>query len=133
MKIIQKITSIFLALVFLLSSLGFTINKMTCLKSGKVKMSLLAQKDCCPEKESPIPVIKSTCCDFSNIYFNLSDVQHTEKLSLEKQFSISTPFLSSQIYNGTLAFSKAPIISFTDLPPPLYGRTLLNFISTLII
>ena len=132
MKIIQKITSVFLALVFLLSSLGFTVNKMTCLKSGKVKVSFLAQKDCCPEKESSLPVIKSKCCDLSNTYFNLGDIQHSQKFSLEKQFSLSAPFFYSQVYNRT-SFTKSSVISYADLPPPLYGRALLNFISALTI
>ncbi len=133
MKVIQKITSVFLALVFLLSSLGFTVNKMTCFKSGRVKVSLVAQKDCCPERESSIPLIKSKCCDLSNTYFNLSDVQHSQKLSLEKQFSAKAPFLNSQVYSKSSIFSKSSVIPFADLPPPLYGRTLLNFVSVLII
>jgi len=131
MKVIQKITSVFLALVFLLSSLGFTVNKMTCLKSGKVRVSFVAQKDCCPEKKSSLPIIKSKCCDLSNSYFNLSDVQHSQKLSLEKQFSSIAPFFYSQI-NFSSA-SKMSAISYADLPPPKSGRTLLNFISVLTI
>ncbi len=133
MKVIQKITSVFLALVFLLSSLGFTLNKMTCFKSGRVKVSLVAQKDCCPERESTIPLIKSKCCDLSNTYFNLSDVQHSQKVSIEKQLFVKASFLNYQVYNSASIFSKHSVIPFADLPPPLYGRTLLNFISVLII
>ena len=133
MKAIQKITSVFLALVFLLSSLGFTVNKMTCLKSGKVRVSFVAQKDCCPEKESSIPVIKSKCCDLSNTYFNLSDFQFTQKLSLEKQLSAKALFLNSQVFNFTQIASKFSVIPYADLPPPRSGRTLLTFISVLTI
>ena len=131
MKVLQKIAAVFLALVFLLSSLGFTVNKMTCLKSGKVRVSFVAQKDCCEMEKSALPIIKSKCCDLANSYFNLGDVQHSQKLLLEKQVSATVPFFYTQKYVSAL--SKISLISYADLPPPKSGRTLLNFISTLTI
>jgi hypothetical protein len=131
MKTVQKITSLLLAIVFLLSSLGLSANKMVCLKSGKVKMSLVAQKECCAIKTTTAAVIKLKCCNLSNTYFNLSDLQDASKLSFHESFSVySTATLF--FFNSTITTISKPLaISFADLPPPRYGRTLLSFISIL--
>jgi hypothetical protein len=133
MKTAQKITSIFLALTFLVSSLGLTANKMVCLKSGKTKLSAFSIKDCCPEKESSLPVIKSHCCDITNTFFDLGDIQKTQKVEIGQSFTVQSLFNNPLfVYNTSLASDKLTT-SFADLPPPRSGRTLLSFISILII
>lgn len=132
MKLFQKIASVFLAIVFLLSSLGFTLNKMVCLKSGKTKISLVNVKDCCPEKKSTTPIIKSKCCDLQNSSFKLKDFSVVQKNEIAAHEQIS--FTSTTLfYFNSIATEKKSGLAFTDLPPPLYGRTLLNFISVLTI
>ena len=88
MKLVQKITSLFLAVVFVLSSLGFTINKMVCLKSGKTKVSLTHVKDCCPEKKSTVPVVKAQCCDIQNSSFKLTDFNPSQKQNVPASFEL---------------------------------------------
>lgn len=151
MKTTQKITSVFLAAVFLFSSLGFTISSMVCLKSGKQKISLAKLEDCCVKKIETVVVKdacceeevlslpkdlmsfeKGNCCDINSYTFNLTDFQNSQKLLLEKGavlqsfFIISKTAAINQIENK-LAFQ------YSDLPPLLHGRTLLNFISILTI
>lgn len=152
MKAIQKITSVFLATVFLFSSLGFTISSMVCLKSGKGKVSLsviedccaktptvaVAKKDCCNHvEELNVPegmavIKKGECCDINNYTFNLKDFQNSQKQSLEQPAISQSLFYSSEIVSSTVPENKLAF-QYSDLPPPLYGRTLLNFISILTI
>ncbi len=152
MKALQKITSVFLATVFLFSSLGFTISSMVCLKSGKGKVSLsviedccaktptasVAKKDCCNHvEELNVPkgmavIKKGECCDINNYTFNLNDFQSSQKQSIEQPIISQSLFHSSEIVSSTVSENKLAF-QYSDLPPPLYGRTLLNFISTLTI
>ncbi len=132
MKTTQKIISLFLAFIFLLSSLGFTANKMVCLKSGKTKLSLVHLKDCCPEKKSVTPLLKSDCCNINNIYFNLSDFQHAEKNNIEQpssQISFVNPTQKFKINTSTFVLTHSSFV----IPPKLSGRELLSFISILTI
>jgi hypothetical protein len=132
MKTVQKITSFFLALTFLISSLGFTANKMVCVKSGKTKLSLVNIKDCCPEKGAGQSV-GTDCCDITNTFFDLGDIQNSQNTEIAQPVILSsffTPF--SPAFNSHSVSNKL-IISFADLPPPRSGRALLSFISTLII
>ncbi len=147
MKVLQKITSVFLATVFLFSSLGFTISSMVCLKSGKQKISLAKLEDCCAkkvetsatEKRAILPLSegvmsfeKGNCCDINSYTFNLTDFQNSQKLSLEKGTVLQSFFISSKTIVTNQVENKLAF-QYSDLPPPLYGRTLLNFISTLTI
>lgn len=147
MKVIQKITSVFLAVLFLLSSLGFTVGKMVCLKSGKTKVSLSSVEDCCAKAKkqnanccdeeqentsSDFVVKKSDCCDISNTTLQLNDFNPSHKKELTAVEH--TLFISeSSFYFNTSVTENKSILSFADLPPPLHGRTLLNFISVLTI
>jgi hypothetical protein len=132
MKLFQKITSLFLAVVFVLSSLGFTINKMVCLKTGKAKVALTHVKDCCPDKKSTIPVVKAQCCDIQNSSFKLTDFNPSQKHELPVSFELVS-FLTNSITVADYTNNKLAVFLYADLPPPIHGRTLLNFISTLII
>jgi hypothetical protein len=132
MKAIYKITSVFLVIAFLLSSLGFTVNKMICLKSGKTKISFTPVKNCCPAKKSTIPVVKANCCDLHNTAFNLDDFSASQKVNTP--FAITAVLPVCQDNFSAIKFSNNNSqLFFSDLPPPasLHGRQLLSFISTL--
>ena len=131
MKLIQKISSVFLALTFLLSSLGVTINKMSCLKSGKTHISFIPFKDCCPEKNSSKTIIKSPCCDINNTSFKLNDFDPAQKSNIP--VVDKAIFLKQVSVKQTILNTTASKLSFADLTPPLHGRQLLSFISILII
>ena len=133
MKTVQKITSVFLAALFIVSSLGFTANRMMCMKSGRIKFSLVHEKECCPETKSAIPVVKEKCCDVLNNDFHLPDFQSTQKSTIEQPLAFVFLFARPGFSYKVSSSSKPLAISFADLPPPVYGRTLLHFISTLLI
>ncbi len=132
MNTIKKTTALFLAMVFILSSLGFTINKMICLKSGKTKISLTQLKDCCPKKKSPESVIKTQCCHITNTSFHLTDFNssHKNTIPVADDCVLAINKYSFPKKNYSNPSSK---LFFADLPPPYYGRQLLSFISILTI
>ncbi len=152
MKAIQKIASVFLASIFLFSSLGFTINTMVCLKSGKEKVSMAKMEDCCVKKAEPVIVEKDacceeealslpedvmsfekgSCCDINSYTFNLTDFQNSQKQSVEQPAIFQSIFYFSELIASTASENKLAF-QYSDLPPPLFGRRLLNFISTLTI
>jgi len=153
MKAAQKITSAFLAFVFLFSSLGITISSMVCLKSGKGKVSFSYIEDCCAKTKTPavakavccddasskpgLPetnfiLKKADCCDISNITIKLKDFQKTERSIAEQPVILHSLFYTTQALNASKA-EHAFDFQYADLPPPLSGRVLLNHISTLII
>lgn len=133
MKTIQKTTSIFLAALFLVASLGFTANRMMCMKSGRIKFSLVHAKECCPETKSAIPIVKEKCCDVLNSDFHLPDFQSAQKSTIEQPLTFVVLFTHPGFSYTVISSSKPLAISFADLPPPVYGRTLLHFISSLLI
>ena len=133
MNILKKITSVLLAMIFLVSSMGFTVNKMVCIKSGKTKISFSALKDCCREKKSGTPVLKNKCCDITNSSFNLESFERPEKIKVANTFVLQPAFINNTTIDYSNSACAAEIISFADIPPPLYGRKLLSFISILII
>jgi hypothetical protein len=132
MKSVQKFTSLFLVAAILVSSLGFTANKMVCLKSGKTKLSLVNIKDCCPDEEARTEV-KADCCDITNTFFDLNDFLQSEKSELVQPLAIQSFYVDQILSFRSLSQEQKLIISFTDLPPPLFGRALLNYISVLTI
>lgn len=152
MNIFKKTAAVFLAAIFLFSSLGLTISSMVCLKSGKEKVSLVVIEDCCIKNEKIMPVAvaccadekeelplsqkaflkEDDCCDINNFAIKLNDFKNAQKLSVEQPAVLNTLFASAEI-TPSASSEITSAFHYTDLPPPFYGRTLLNFISTLII
>lgn len=133
MNILHKIIPYFIIVAVLSSSLGYTANKMVCLKSGKTKLSFLHINDCCPKKETNSSTIKSNCCDIVNSSFSLEKYTVTENVNLSELAVYTLPvdlFLFS---------AEAPSNNSLRLTPthksssPLFGRKLLSIISILII
>lgn len=133
MKAIQKISALFLSLLILLFSFGFTINKMVCLESGNTKVSLNEIKDCCSnDTKAALPVLKSHCCDLSSSSFHLNDYNPSEKHSTPTATDCLLPFN----HLVSITFCKEnnqQVLLYSDLPPPLYGKKLLALISIFII
>lgn len=133
MKAIQKISTLLLAAIFLFFSLGFSINKMVCFKSGKTKISLASIKDCCSKEHTNKPVLKSNCCDISTTAFHLNDYDPSQENTIPTAVNYILP-LNSQITAVTHCQACCMnLFSAANLPPPLYGKQLLSFISVLII
>ena len=133
MKTIQKISALFLSVLILLFSFGFTINKMVCLESGNTKVSLNDIKNCCSnDTKAAIPVLKSHCCDLSSTAFHLNDYNPSEQHSIPMATDCLLPF--NHIVATTFCVeNNKQVLLYSDLPPPLYGKKLLSFISVFII
>ncbi len=121
-----------MVVVLLLSGLGFTINKMVCLKSGKTKISLTHVKSCCGKKGSEQSTIKSNCCDLTNTSFDLRDFNSSQKVNVPFADNFVFTTWQNDLVPKTNIYKTSNLIA-ADLPPPLHGRQLLCFISTLII
>lgn len=132
MKLFSKISSLILTVLFLVSTLGLTLNKMVCQKSGKTKLSLTAIKNCCKEQNSNCFVIKKKCCTITNNTFNLGDFQITQKLKVERSLGFLAPSVRSNMIVKAVILTQTKIY-ILEKPPALYGRQLLFFISTLTI
>jgi len=154
LKTIQKITAVFLAVIFLFSSFGFTISSMVCIKSGKGKVSFAMIEDCCSKNTERAAVItkpvccddekelqlsdrsatinKGECCDITNFTYKLNDFQNSQQLFIGLPTVLNSIFLSSDL---SPVFSSENKLTFhaSDLPPPPFGRNLLSIISILII
>jgi len=147
MKAFHKITAVSLAIVFLLSSLGFTVSKIDCLQSCEEKASLYTLDDCCAEEESSQKCHEETkdltdtyfsyitnadCCDIQTTSFDVNDFQSAPKNNIPAASYIILPVAQNYLANSitTHSFKKNNL----DYPPILpHGRTLLSFISILII
>lgn len=132
MKLFQKITALFLCLFMLAFSLGFTINKMVCLKSGKTKVSLAKIKDCCPAKHNSQTTIETDCCDFSSFSFQLNEYNSSQQQSVVLAIDYILPFNTNTYRCSNFIINKEPLL-YSDLPPPIVGKKRLAFLSTFII
>lgn len=132
MKFFQKITALFLCLFMLAFSLGFTINKMVCLKSGKVKIALTPIKECCSKKSSSKTILKTHCCDLSSLSFQLNEYNPTQQQSIALAIDCVLPFNINTYSYSYLIVNKQPLL-YSDLPPPIVGKKRLAFLSTFII
>jgi hypothetical protein len=132
MKAVYKITSLVLVMALLLSSLGFTVNKMICLKSGKTKISFTHVKNCCPVKKSTTPIVKANCCDLQNTTFNLDDFSASQKVNTPFAVTAVLPVWQDNFIAVKFSNNNSQLFC-ADLSPPvsLHGRQLLSFISTL--
>lgn len=133
MKTVQKITSLFLVVILLVSSLGFTANKMICLKSGKTKLSVVNMKDCCPENKSSFPVIKSQCCNITNTFFDLNDFRSVQKSEMSQSAAVQIFYTDFSTDLRFHSITADRIFSCSDLPPPRSGKLFLSFISSYVI
>lgn len=132
MKLLKKITAFFLCLFILAFSLGFTINKMVCLKSGKVKIALTPIKECCSKKSSSKTTLKTHCCDLSSLSFQLNEYNPTQQQSIALSIDFVLPFnINTYTYSHHIV-NKQPLL-YSDLPPPIVGKKRLALFSTFII
>ena len=125
--------SLLLGLFLLMFSMGLTLNKMVCLSSGKVKVSLLDIKHCGPE-ESKSPchsALKNKCCDITSSFLHIA-IPSVVFYSFVKITDIDVLFTGYilNIFKISTSLSLTSFI-FSDLPPPLIGKDFLNFIQIL--
>lgn len=122
-------SSIKLVLVTLLSTLillstgGFSLAKMICLKSGYTSISLNTPEDCCKDKEQHTPFsIKAKCCDISTMNI---DALHYLASTQQKAVChstiavLQTPIAFTQLNTQFVFSSSNPVRSdhFPASPP----------------
>ncbi|MFN4233575.1 MAG: HYC_CC_PP family protein [Bacteroidia bacterium] len=125
---IKQIFHLLIALLVLIASSGMTINRMECLKTGKVKASIFDIKKCCPENNSTSNAIQSKCCNFSLSYLKVDINTTLEKQKISEQFALSffEHFVISYFSISDNSVSRNVVVS--SLPPLLSGKSLLQAI-----
>jgi len=114
-----------MVLLILTASVNVSVNKMTCLLSGKVKYSLEKLEDCSPAKGEN--TISNKCCDFNKI---ILDYDYETLVKVTSFESIS--FLAIITKAITFGFDKILTSSLVDFysnsSPPIGGYDLLKLI-----
>lgn len=114
-----------MVLLILTASVNVSVNKMTCLLSGKVKYSLEKMEDCSPVKGDN--TISNKCCDFNKI---ILDYDYDTLVKVTSFESIS--FLAIITKAITFGFDKILTSSLVDFysnsSPPIGGYDLLKLI-----
>ena len=89
MRVIKAISSILLATLVLLTSMGFYVDHMVCGMSGEHKLAINTSIDSCSdscdrsEKES----IERSCCDYNSNYFQEDLPANPSQQTKKEQFS----------------------------------------------
>jgi hypothetical protein len=123
---IKNIFIITFAFFLLVSAMGVSLEKMTCLSSGKSKIALFEAKECCPEDEKVPAGFQSRCCDF------VKEFVQVDYLSVEKPTELSslqTAVLLSFTKIFTTLFKADNLSILSDKPPLPSGFNLLILIS----
>jgi hypothetical protein len=111
----------------LISTVGFSINKMICLSSGKVKVAVLKDVKCGGEDEGHTEGIDERCCDFHSEYVQV------DFLSAEKPLKLAP--MQAAILTCAFGFAcknlptEALGYNYSNAPPPFSGTSLLKLIS----
>ena len=142
-SLFRRCVSLLLAVLVLTTSVGFTVQRLTCRMSGRstVALSVTGQTDlrgCTAELAPTTPAAKDNCCDFSKQLHKLSMPAH----ELVAKILVPTPLLAlgmptlawSMLPAGVLLMGSSPRWFAADSsPPPRGGRELLTFACKLVV
>ncbi|WP_460546824.1 hypothetical protein [Hymenobacter daeguensis] len=139
----RRFVSLLLAVLVLTTSVGLTVQRLTCRMSGRstVAVSVAGRADLrgCTGGQAPAtPAAKDNCCDFSKQVHKLSLPTH----ALASKIMVPAPLLAVETL--VLSWPKpavaAPLhdggarwFAADSSPPPLGGRGLLTFVCTLVV
>ena len=125
MKTVLKYTAgIFLSLVILIASGGFTFSRMVCIESRYTKYALSEQGDCCGMKNLPPLRVQKPCCDIANQLICVDDYMPSFYKTLKADMSLVALFAPVLIVTEhTFCINFPQYIS--SIPPPLGGVDLL--------
>ena len=89
MKVLKAIFSSLLAMLVLLSSMGFYVDHMVCGMSGEHKVAINASIDCCSDScdRSEEESIDRSCCDYNSNYFQEDLPANPSQETKKQQFS----------------------------------------------
>ncbi|MDO7845819.1 hypothetical protein Q5H92_05580 [Hymenobacter sp. M29] len=142
-SVFRRFVSLLLAVLVLTTSVGFTVQRLTCRMSGRITVALSVAgradlRGCTDEMTPATPVAKDNCCDFSKQLHKLSTPSHelaVKVLVLGPMLALlpSTPSWPKPAFTS-LPLANAPLWFAADSsPPPRGGRGLLAFVCTLVV
>jgi hypothetical protein len=93
-KLLKAISSSILAMLVLLSSMGFYVDHMVCGMSGEHKVAINQSVDGCSNRcdRSEENAVKRTCCDYDSYYFK-DEVPATSNDTKTKQIASAFAFI----------------------------------------
>jgi hypothetical protein len=139
----RRLVSLLLALLVLITSVGLTVQRLTCRMSGRstVALSVAGRADlrgCTGELAPTTPAAKDNCCDFSKQVHKLTLPTHEQASKI-----LVPPSLLAVEMPGLSWPKRAAVAEPKDggprwfaadsSPPPLSGRELLAFVCTLVV
>ncbi|MDO7852070.1 hypothetical protein [Hymenobacter convexus] len=141
---IRRLVSLLLAVLVLTTSVGFTVQRLTCRMSGRstVALSVAGRADlrgCTADMMPAKPVAKKdNCCDFSKQLHKLSTPSH------ELAVKVLVPAPALALAPLGLAWPQPALVPLAPAnmprwfaadssPPPRGGRGLLAFVCTLLV
>lgn len=139
----RRFVSLLLAVLVLITSVGFTVQRLTCRMSGRSMVALSVAgraelRGCAASMTPTAPVAKDNCCDFSKQLHKLSTPAH----ELAAKVLVPVPvlaFLPPSVSWPKPAVAPLPPastprwFSADSSPPPRGGRGLLAFVCTLVV
>ena len=141
-SLFRRLVSVVLAVLVLITSVGLTVQRLTCRMSGTstVAVSVAGRAElrgCLGELAPATPKAADGCCDFSQHEHKLSSPVH----ELAAKILVPVPVLTTTVpplswpvpeaAAGSRAASGPRWFAADASPPPLGGRALLAFACTL--
>ncbi|GAB3845104.1 hypothetical protein GCM10028822_03100 [Hymenobacter terrigena] len=137
-SLFRRLVSVLLAVLVLITSVGLTVQRLTCRMSGQstVAVSVAGRAElrgCMGELAPAKPQAKDGCCDFSKQEHKLSSPAHelaAKILVPVPPMLVAVPAQSWPVALNTavsLAAAGPRWFAADASPPPLGGRTLLAF------
>ena len=121
MRLLKLIVSPLLALLVLLSGMGFFVDHMVCSISGTHRLAINAQIDDCSDscsRTADTHAVERECCDYESNYFK------EDPLTQQKDERQDVVLFPAQVFPLRItvalpvALRKAAFSPFPDLPPP---------------
>ncbi len=126
MRLLKLIVSPLLAVLVMLSGMGFFVDHMVCSISGRHLLAINAQVDDCSdscERPKDGHSVSRECCDYESNYFK-EDILNQHKDERETITLSAFHFIPVHAFICEAAKTvEAKFSTFPDLPPPPKVRT----------
>ncbi|WP_240773198.1 hypothetical protein [Pontibacter sp. SGAir0037] len=130
---IRHTITLFLTLCILLSSVGVALSAQLCLMTGLKQATAQEQMDGCCEKPAAKAAKTDDCCAVKTSFEKLEPVSTLKAFQLEAPVFFLEPLSPFPTFRTVATKPDQRVLTYADSSPPLYGRTLLQFIHILII
>lgn len=125
MRLVKFIVAPVLALLVLLSGMGFFVDHMVCSISGRHLLAINAQVDDCSdscERPKEGHSVSKECCHYESNYFK-EDIVNQHKDYRETITLSAFHFILVRVFVfEAVQTAEAKLSAFPDLPPPLKVR-----------